>query len=129
MTQLFKDVVLTADTLAPLLHNAGEALHLMSSILQPLRSDTSGLPTLEPEVQDAFVGSLQEATRQVDAACAEGDVPQDVTDLVVLIARLWQFDLCLPDAWTARMKEAVSDVLKRIIQMAIVGVLHGTSSR
>ncbi|KAF8590944.1 hypothetical protein K439DRAFT_1120420 [Ramaria rubella] len=122
MTQLFQNLNdLNPDISQPLLHNAGEALHLMSTILQPLRVDSSGLPTLEPDVQDAFVGSLRHATKRLDEFCAEMrlGVTNDVTDLVVVVARLWQFDLCLPGAWTTATREAMPDILTRVVQLAV----------
>ncbi|KAF8532506.1 hypothetical protein JB92DRAFT_3138291 [Gautieria morchelliformis] len=119
MTQLFRDLTdLTWSIAQPLLHNAGEALYLMSSILQPLHADSAGLPNLEADVQDAFVCSLRPATRRLDEFCASNQVPGVVTDLVVVVARLWQFDVCLPGAWTPQLREAAPDVLANIIRLA-----------
>lgn len=124
MTQLFRDLSdLSPATSRSLLHNAGEALHLMSSILQPLRADSTGLPTLETEVQDAFVLSLQPATKRLEEFCAKGQVSNDVTGLVVVLARIWQFDLCLPGAWTPRLRDAVSDVLTDVVRLAAVSFI------
>lgn len=121
MTQLFRDLTdLSPGATRSLLHNAGEALHLMSSILQPLHADSTGLPTLEAEVQDAFVHSLQQATRRLRDFCSKNPVSDDVTDLVVVMARIWQFDLCLPGAWTPQLREAVPDVLTNMVRLAAV---------
>ncbi|KAF8530471.1 hypothetical protein BU17DRAFT_35400 [Hysterangium stoloniferum] len=121
MTELFRDLSdLTEKALQILLHNAGEALHLMSSILQPLRVDAAGLPTLEPDVQDAFIGSIHAATKRLDEVTSEEEeTADDMTNLVVIVARLWQFDLCLPGAWTGRLREVVGDVLTRVVKLAI----------
>lgn len=121
MTQLFQDLTdLSPTTSRSLLHNAGEALHLMSSILQPLHADSTGLPTLEADVQDAFVRSLQSATSRLEDFCSCNQVSNFVTDLVVVVARLWQFDLCLPGAWTLQLRESVSNVLTDIVRLAAV---------
>jgi mediator of RNA polymerase II transcription subunit 12, fungi type len=127
MTQLFRDLTdLSPSISQPLLHNAGEALYLMSSILQPLHADSAGFPSLEADVQDAFVRSLQSATRRLDDFCSSDHVPGVVTDLVVVVARLWQFDLCLPGAWTPRLREAAPDVLTKIIRLAAVSTRLGS---
>jgi mediator of RNA polymerase II transcription subunit 12 len=125
MTELFCDLTdLTENTLRTLLHNAGEALHLMSSILQPLRVNTAGLPTLEPDVQDAFLSSTHAATKRLDEVITAGEVSENIPDLVVIVARLWQFDLCLPGAWTAKFREIVGDVLTTVVQLAIVSEMR-----
>lgn len=125
ITELFRDLedLSSTSSIRSLLHNVGEALHLICSILQPLRADPSGLPTLEPEVQDAFVDTVKSVTQKLEQQSIDKHVSDDVTDLVVIIARLWQFDLCLPGAWTRRLKENVSEVLVLIVKLAIVRVL------
>lgn len=121
MTLLFRDLTdLRPSISRPLLHNAGEALHLMSSILQPLHADSTGLPTLEADVQDAFVCSLQSATSRLEDFCSRNQVSDVITDLVVLVTRLWQFDLCLPGAWTLQLRESVPNILTDIVRLAAV---------
>jgi mediator of RNA polymerase II transcription subunit 12 len=121
ITQLFQDLTdFPQSGSQTLLHNTGEALHLMSSILQPLRAEVSGLPTLEPDVQDAFVNAIHLATSRLDEFCTGKRVSDEVTNLVVVVARLWQFDLCLPGAWTQRLREVVADVLTTVVRLAAV---------
>jgi len=117
---LFHSTTFDEEPARQLLHNAGETLHLMSSILQPLRSDPSGLPTLESDVQDVFAVSIKAATEHLHGATEAGNDTDYVTDMVVIVARLWQFDLCLPGAWTPKMKEIVPGILKKIVEMVIV---------
>lgn len=95
-------------------------MHLICSILQPLRADPSGLPTLEADVQDAFVEVVKTVTQKLEQYTLASHASDDITDLVVIIARLWQFDLCLPGAWTRRLKDNVSEVLVSILKLAIV---------
>lgn len=123
ITQLFQDLSDIGQSVPQsLLHNAGEALHLMCSILQPLRDEAGGLPSLEPDVQDAFVNALHLTTSKLDF-CAGERVRDDVTDLTVVVARLWQFDLCLPGAWTLRLREIVAEILTTVVRLAAVSPL------
>ncbi|GJJ06592.1 hypothetical protein Clacol_000785 [Clathrus columnatus] len=121
ITELFNELEDLSSTSAvrSLLHNVGEALHLICSILQPLRADPSGLPNIEPEVQDAFVDTIKSVTQRLEQYTLENDFSNDIADLAVIVARLWQFDLCLPGAWTPRMKDAVPEILVLIIKLAI----------
>jgi len=113
----------------------------MAKVIQPLRSESSKSPALEVAIQDALVAALkakfesaehlmahihQRSGSQLATASASKDpvTENQVHDLIVLLARITQFDMGLPGAWTPSFKQTIEPFLARI-----VGRVMGEESR
>ncbi|EMD32061.1 hypothetical protein CERSUDRAFT_162114 [Gelatoporia subvermispora B] len=112
--------------------NGGELLRLLARIVEPFRQDLP-LPELDPAVQDEFFSALCTKFVQVmDALAAATDEDASGVDGVhpashsaIFLARLLQFYLSFPGAWSPQSK-AKSEQLCAILTQLIL--FHGTGS-
>ncbi|THH04935.1 hypothetical protein EW145_g5157 [Phellinidium pouzarii] len=118
------------ESLASLPVKAGHFLNLLSTIMQPYRHLPSPLPSLDGTVQDKFIisllrkfSALEEALRSQTQRIKEKDnVQVPLRDPVLFLARLLQFDLGFPGAWTQVMKDVGDQVIEVVLRLAL---LHG----
>ncbi len=87
--------------------SVGEVLRLLTNVVDPLRAETSSMPPLEQSTQDKVVQALQSVFSAVfDAVSESKDSPgmNIVSEATILLARIVQFDLGFPGAWTEETK-------------------------
>ncbi|KAF8876501.1 hypothetical protein BD779DRAFT_1560397 [Infundibulicybe gibba] len=106
---------------------AGELLRVLIYLVEPLREDLASLPILDPSIQDEFFNALCIKFTGTEALSInlednETDYCQ-ITQGIIFLARLLQFDLGLQGAWTSKTKEASSGLSSSIFKLAL---LHGT---
>lgn len=110
-----------------MIQSAGELLRLLSNIVKPFRDDPPSLPQLEAAVQDALITALAAKFEMLEgflSADVGGSVSyvetKRVTDAVVFLSRLLQFDLGLPGVWTQQTREVDDKILNSILSLAMV---------
>lgn len=109
---------------------AGHFLKLLATIMQPFRSPGDNLPSIEEGIQgrliDAVFNKLSalETEMRKDAAENLGKLAahSELTEPVLFLARLLQFDLGFPGIWTQRTREVGDKILNVVYKLAI---LHG----
>lgn len=98
--------------------------------MQPYRHSSSPLPFLDESIQDRFIttllrklSALEEALSNQIQHIKEKDIVQvPLRDPVLFLARLLQFDLGFPGAWTQGMKDVGDQVIDIVLRLAL---LHG----
>lgn len=93
-------------------NSAAEILHLLTRVLQPLRSRETLLPEIANDVQNEFIITFidvfvktADALEQPPPGDDSSTSSAQLEDWAVFLARLLQFNLGLPGAWTSAMKE------------------------
>lgn len=98
--------------------------------MQPFRHSSTPLPSLDQEIQDFLVANLSTKLSALEALI-RNRIQDDkerhrvsalLTDAVLFLARLLQFDLGFPGAWTKAMKDAASRFTETMLRLAIT---HG----
>ncbi|KAL0072786.1 RNA polymerase II mediator complex subunit [Marasmius tenuissimus] len=127
ITDVLSGMVFKDDTWKAGLDRAGELLRVLSYVAEPLREDPSGLPAINPDIQDRFFPTLStkwdELLRLMETD-SEEDRQGSFTRAVVLLARLLQFDLALRGVWTEKVKEGsfkLTDTLFKLLQIHATG--------
>ena len=98
--------------------------------MQPFRSPSHALPSIEEDIQGKLITSLfeklsaLEAELRKDATRDDGlyTPRNDMTEPVLFLARLLQFDLGFPGIWTQKTKEVGDKLLATVFRLAL---LHG----
>lgn len=114
--------------LSSMIKNAGEFVKLLSSIMEPFRDDLGSVPKLEPEVQDLLTDNLFSKIQMLEDYLREHTisdeyVPNDaITDAVVFLCRLLQFELGFIGPWTASQRDVGIKLLSLLFQLALVSV-------
>ncbi|KAI5116750.1 hypothetical protein M0805_001608 [Coniferiporia weirii] len=120
------------EALTELPSKAGHFLNLLSTIMQPFRHNPSPLPPLEESVQDRFISSLFNKLTALEGAIRDqsqykslkerGCTHVSLTDPVLFLARLLQFDLGFPGVWTQKTKDMGESIMDIVMRLAL---LHG----
>lgn len=118
------------ESLASIPAKVGHFLKLLSMITRPFRFEQPALPSLEETVQEKFFPNFYEKLSAIELALQklseerEGKhlAQTNLTEPVMFLARLLQFDLGFPGAWTRSLKEKADSLVNVILQLA---VLHG----
>ncbi|KAF9819188.1 hypothetical protein IEO21_02359 [Rhodonia placenta] len=110
--------------------NTGEVLRLLSKIVERFRN--AALPPLMPHIQDKFVYAFCTRLNQVKDVLTEEkpialaeDRTHHASHCAIFLARLLQFDLGFPGAWTAQVKSLTESLCKTFIELIM---LHGHGS-
>lgn len=114
------------DGLARIVGDAGEILRLLANIVEPFRND-GNLPELIQSVQDEFVSALFAKFADVSeilSSCSEENLAQvnisEATNTAIFLARLLQFNLGFPGAWTNHTKALSSQLFPTLIRLILV---------
>ncbi|OBZ68162.1 Mediator of RNA polymerase II transcription subunit 12 [Grifola frondosa] len=117
--------------LMQLVANAGEVLRLLSNIVEPFRQDNP-MPQLEATIQDgfmtAFCTKLEEITEVLTAHVdnnSDESARSQTSHTAVFLARLLQFNLGFPGAWTSEAKAQSERLCTTITRLALY---HGAGS-
>jgi mediator of RNA polymerase II transcription subunit 12 len=117
------------------IQRAEEILRVLAHLAEPLRSDPSKLPMIEPTIQDGCFNAICIRFKDVvtilsmdqDTHLGQGDhygFPQ----VVIFLARLLQFDLGLRGVWTNSVKSAGSSLASTLFGLAMVCHAHHNKS-
>lgn len=111
------------------LHRVGELLRALVYIAQPFRKEGPLLLNLDPAVQDDFVAILHDklstikatlsSSASAQATCGE-DLSATISQQVVLLVRLLQFDLGFRGAWTPKLRDLSATFINNIFYLALV---------
>ena len=122
---------MASDNLIESVERAGELLRVLVYLAEPLREETSLLPTLEPDTQHEFFDALCTQFVTVETLLGERDAADDrlhqITQSAILLARLLQFDLGFRGAWTSRAKEASTGLSATLFRLALVREIINSS--
>ncbi|KAH7096964.1 hypothetical protein BKA62DRAFT_482581 [Auriculariales sp. MPI-PUGE-AT-0066] len=100
------------------LTSISEVLRLLASAIIPLREDLTKLPSLEVNVQDAFVEAVARNLAQLDSCIsAENLTTQFALQHLVLVSRALQFSFSVRDAWTERTKQSVPTLIQHLVRI------------
>lgn len=115
------------EALATLSAKAGHFLHLLSAIVLPFKHSPATLPPLEHAIQDSFIASLSIKLSALvntirDQIEAGNRNLIGLTDPVLFLARLLQFDLGFPGVWTQKVKDMGVLLMTTILRLAVI---HG----
>ncbi|KAH8119597.1 hypothetical protein DFH11DRAFT_1501865 [Phellopilus nigrolimitatus] len=118
------------EALMSLPDKAGHFLNLLSMIMRPFRHLPAQLPTLEESVQNKLIASIFRKMLSLEGAVrdrAKNDKENmaslaSLTNPVLFTARLLQFDLGFPGAWSQKMKNTGDQMVNVVLRLAS---LHG----
>lgn len=113
------------DTFADCLKRAGDLLRVLIYVAEPLRDESTQLPSLDAGIQDKFFGALHKQFRDAESLLESHTMSSDhvsqATAGIILLARFLQFDLGFGGVWTGKTKEASSDLFATIFRLTLVG--------
>ncbi|PCH43895.1 hypothetical protein WOLCODRAFT_138657 [Wolfiporia cocos MD-104 SS10] len=124
--EIFREPFATTDpkTMVQFVSDAGEVLRLLSKIVERFRSDGSLPPLLQP-IQDQFITALDfRFAEVVSGRTGELDDSQarELSHSAIFLARLLQFNLGFPGAWTSQTKAVSERLCKTLTELALI---HG----
>lgn len=112
-----------------LVANAGEVLRLLSKIVERFR-ESATLPIIDATVQDNFFSGLVDRFAQMKEAWFAGpsddtgDALNEASHCIIFLARLLQFNLGFPGAWTVRATELGTTLCKTLFDLLMVMFIH-----
>ena len=131
IADILNDVSVTSqtDSLSGCVRRAGEILRILTHLAQPLWAEASLLPLLEPATQDKFFNALCKKFGDIESILSTNETDSldksahsTVTQAVIFLARLLQFNLGFRGAWTAEAKAASSELTSTIFKLAVVRI-------
>lgn len=111
--------------------NAGHILKLLNTIVLPFRT-SSNLPYLDEDLQNTFIPRIvmqMESLYHVRTEHAKVDGERreqpksSLTGPIIFLARLLQFDLGFPGAWTAVMRSSGQRLLEVVFRLSLVSYI------
>jgi mediator of RNA polymerase II transcription subunit 12 len=114
------------------LRRVGELLRALVYIAQPFRKEGPLLLNLDPTTQDDFVTIVHDKLSTIKAtlversasatqvASGEEDLSTTISQQVVLLVRLLQFDLGFRGAWTPKLKDLSSSFINNLFHLSLV---------
>lgn len=114
------------------LERTGELLRVLAHVAEPLRDGKDQLPSLDPQIQNRFMTLLLAKFEILESIlCSEGaaddmDVdgaPLPISDAVILLTRLLQFDLGFPGVWTKETEVCGNNLVAVLFRLVLVGSL------
>lgn len=107
------------------LRRVGEVLHALVYIAQPFRKEGALVLYLDPVVQDDFVAILHNKLSEIittlePSASAQIDQSAQISQQIILLVRLLQFDLGFRGAWTPKMKDLSGGFIRNLFHLALV---------
>ncbi|KAH9945672.1 hypothetical protein B0H21DRAFT_744154 [Amylocystis lapponica] len=99
-----------ADGMVQFVDNAGEILRLLAKIVERFRDDAS-LPQLTPPTAFDHVAQVRSES-------------EDCSQTAIFLARLLQFDLGFPGAWTTRAKTLIEELCSALHMLALLPVFE-----
>ena len=133
IVELFKEPFdpTKADDVQTLVTSAGEVLRLLSKIVERFRENAT-LPVIDPAVQDRFFSGLVGRIAQMKEAWHAGrsdDADNEASRCIIFLARLLQFNLGFPGAWTAQATELGTSLCKTLFDLLMVKSFHRSAFR
>jgi len=117
------------------LRRVGELLRALVYIAQPFWKEGPLLLNLDSVVQNDFVvifrdklsvirSTLTESNGSIQVPVSSGeDLSMTISQQVVLLVRLLQFDLGFRGAWTPRLRDLSSELINDLFHLALVRLL------
>jgi hypothetical protein len=103
---------------------AGDILQLLASMVSSLRSRNMKAPVIAPSAQDELFKAINFAfTSFTDRILLRGGIQpiEDIlTERIIFLARVLQFDLGLPEIWTPATCSIAPDLCTRLFHMVVV---------
>ncbi|TFL04760.1 hypothetical protein BDV98DRAFT_330597 [Pterulicium gracile] len=119
------ELVSSPEHYQPFIQRAGQFLRLLARIVEPLRTSISSPPRLDVVVQDRLFQALCRQFAHLRGRCANsGDswLRESSSSMVVFLSRLLQFDIVLPEAWTAKSRQGGSALILDLLYLAMACV-------
>ena len=113
------------EDLIRIVRDAGEILRLLANIVEPFRND-GNLPELAPAVQDEFASALFAKFSDLSdilSSCNESSSElsiSEATNTAIFLARLLQFNLGFPGAWTNHTKAMSTPFFPKLTRLILV---------
>lgn len=104
------------------LKRSGQLLRVLAHVAESIHEEASLLPQLESVVQNEFINVLCTQFEALENALnidGEGEAFH-VSEGLIFLARLLQFNLGFPGAWTNQVKEVSSKLLATLFRLAVV---------
>jgi len=116
------------------IQRAEEILRVLAHLAEPLRSDPSKLPMIEPNIQDGCFNAICIRFKDVatmlsvdqETHLAQGE-PSGFSQVVIFLVRFLQFDLGLRGVWTNNAKSAAGGLAATLFGLAMVCHAHSGS--
>ena len=128
ITDMLRDVPLQPANLADCIQRAGQLLRVLAHVTESIREEAAMLPQLEAVVQDKFIDAICtkfnaiHSTLAADSGKTETEIEtSQLSQALVFLARLLQFDLGFRGVWTAKTKEASNQLVSTLFRLALVG--------
>jgi mediator of RNA polymerase II transcription subunit 12, fungi type len=117
-------MIAEANNLAECTQRAGEILRVLAHLAQPLRAEHSLLPSLESVIQDQFFNVIFSRFSELESILSAGpsnaSTQPEVTQAVIFLGRLLQFDLGFRGAWTTTAKAISCELSSTILKLTMV---------
>lgn len=131
MSEMLKDVPATSQPadLLDCVKRLGQLLRVLVHLVESIRAEANALPQLEVNVQDEFIVALWSKLDALETAATASDGIQapTISESIIFLARLLQFDLGLPGAWTAKAKDISGKMVLTVFKLTVVSLVIHTS--
>ncbi|KAL4248177.1 Mediator of RNA polymerase II transcription subunit 12 [Abortiporus biennis] len=101
---------------------AGEILRLLANIVRPLR-ESGSMPELDESIQDKLMITLQDKFLAILNVLSDGTRDVNLSQMsqsTIFVARLLQFVLGFPGAWTNKVKQMCEGICGSIIKLVML---------
>jgi hypothetical protein len=106
------------------LDKTSEILRLLVTVTSSLRLRNLNLPVIASHIQDDLVKVLHLALiSSVNVADANPSIEESVTERVIFLARLLQFDLGLRHIWTPTTCSLMSSLCAYLFRLVVVSLV------
>jgi len=132
MSEMLRNTSLLPADLQDCIQRAGQLLRVLAHITESIREEAALLPQLDPVVQDEFIDVLSSkfdainSTLEADRETDIGTETSYLSQSLIFLARLLQFDLGFRGAWTAKTKGASNQLIFILFRLALVSIIHST---
>jgi mediator of RNA polymerase II transcription subunit 12 len=132
MSEMLRNTSLQLADLNDCIQRAGQLLRVLAHIAESMREEAALLPQLESTVQDEFIDVLSakfDAIKSALEADREADIGTETSHIsqsLIFLARLLQFDLGFQGAWTSKTKGASNHLISILFRLALVSAAHST---
>ncbi|KAG1745538.1 uncharacterized protein EDB91DRAFT_1236376 [Suillus paluster] len=111
----------TPESLLVRVGRAGEVLRVLSHVSEPLREEGAGLD-LDISTQERLAKTILELLQiaMVTFSKATGQSLHIVTEAVIFLARLLQFDLGFPGIWTTHFRETCEKMAPILFDLVVI---------
>jgi len=133
MSEMLKNTSLQPEDLNDCIQRAGQLLRVLAHIAESMREEAALLPQLESAVQDEFVDVLSakfdaiKSTLEADRETDIGIETSHISQSLIFLVRLLQFDLGFQGAWNAKTRGASNHLVSILFRLALVSAVHSTA--